>query len=104
MDEVSTYARDRSAQLQSIVAVGPDGTCPPCGNAADGERGTLRRADGDAESSRHPARARATMKATASAMPTGSSTISGCRRANTRNTSSQNPWPTTSTPEKSSVT
>ena len=41
---------------------------------------------------------------TASFMPTGSSVTSGCAPAKTRNVSSQNPCPTTSTPEKSRTT
>ena len=49
------------------------------------------------------ARARATMNATASFMPTGSTTISGCPRAKPGKPSQQT-CPTTSTPEKSSVT
>jgi hypothetical protein len=50
------------------------------------------------------ARARATMKATAAFIPTVSIVIPGCSRANTGNTASQKPCPTTSTPETSSVT
>ncbi len=37
-------------------------------------------------------------------MPTGTMSVSGCRRGQTRSTSSTKPWPTSSTPEKSTTT
>jgi hypothetical protein len=86
------------ASIPAVHRPGESSECP-FGAAADDAAPFWEIAAGYRPSSTD--RARATMNATESFIPTGSSVTSGCVRANTRKTSSQKPCPTTSTQEKS---